>query len=466
MAERKVVIPTIPPISSIADPATRIALQAIIDQYNVRNGNVGTGKDAFLTRGELRDVFAGKQLAGSSRAAVGQLDSEGFLNGRWVDTILSKIEDSITQSRIWRVLGDRITWIETPEWFQGKFGAAIKTEQNIRQEADSAIAQTITTNVTNINSNLALVQQRVTAVSDQAGATARSVTTLQTSVAGVRSSAEQAFELASTIDGRVKGTWSVKFDLNGYVSGIGLGLEGLGGSTVSTFLARADRFAIGSPQAPGITPAVPFTVYTTSQTLPDGTQVLPGVYISDLVVRNGSIGSAKIALASIDEARIRDLAVGRAKIGNLAVDTAKIADLAVSNAKIGDLAVDTIKIAGEAVVVPRSVSGGANINGVININGMPSGESAHVIIIASASIPGTGTGGDPGETSQTLIGNLYLDGVLIRTARITGFGDLTLTYTGAAYVANGSHVVQSVASVAPGSAYSPTQNIMIFATKR
>ena len=162
--------------------------------------------------------------------------------------------------------------------------AGVKTQIQTVSNSVSALSQSTSTNFATVNNNLSLIRTDVRAVTDLAGSNASKITTLQTNVAGVKTSAENALKLATTTEGKVNGAWTVKFDANGYVTGAGLSLEGKGGNFQSSFFVRADRFAIGNPQAPNIAPKIPFKVFTTTSTLPDGSQVPPGVYMDEAIV--------------------------------------------------------------------------------------------------------------------------------------------------------------------------------------
>lgn len=210
------------------------------------------------------------------------------------------------QSRIWKELEERIVRIDTPEWFQGRFGGAIKTVESVIESSNQAMAQQLTTAVTNINGNIALAQEDIQAASDLAGAAASKVTTLQTKVGAVDAAAQQALQLSSSLDGKVRGTWSVKFDINGYVAGVALGVDQQPGyPPKSNFVVRADMFAVGSP---GVNDTVPFMV--------SGGKT----YIRSAMIQDAAIDNAKIADAAIDKAKIKDLSV----------DTLKIKDYSVS----------------------------------------------------------------------------------------------------------------------------------------
>ena len=380
-------IPNLPPISSIKDPDVRVALESMWNAWRVRNGDVGDGTHKFLTAADLTDALTTTTVIRGGGGTLGSGTSTTGVappNTSWIKPLLVKIDDYIQQSWLWKQLGERIEWIDTPEWFIDKFdrsfGTAIKNEEIIRQAADSSLASSITTvsavlndniavvreeltaNVTlteataskvttlqtefndnkaqvqnaintltsadqsltnqinqaisdfngqiagvktqiqtvsnsvsslaqttstqftNVNNNVSLLQTQYRNVSDQAGATASAVTQLQNTVANVNVAAQNALSLATTIDGQIKGAWTVKFDANGYVTGAGLSLEGKNGNYQSSFYVRADKFAIGNPQYPGVTPKIPFKVLSTTTILPDGTSVPPGVYMDEAVV--------------------------------------------------------------------------------------------------------------------------------------------------------------------------------------
>ncbi len=293
MSERAPV-PSIPPLSAISDPAARAVLQALVNGWQVRNGDVGDGDERFLTLRDLKDGLTQVTRGGKG----GGLQGGGDDLGGEVAKVLRGLADSISQSRLWKLLGERIERIEMPEWFRGRFGAEIRTEQIRQETASSALARQITTAVTNINGNIAIAREELSAASDLAGATAAAVTTLQTTVNSTTVTAQQALTLAQTVNGEVAGTWSVKFDANGYVTGVGLGLDGADGTYFSSFMVRADRFVIGTPSAPNVPDYMPFIVQSTS-TVVNGVPVPPGVYIDAAFIKNATIDTLKIAGESI-----------------------------------------------------------------------------------------------------------------------------------------------------------------------
>jgi hypothetical protein len=122
---------------------------------------------------------------------------------------------------------------------------------------------------------------------------------------------------ASTVSG-LSGKYTVKIDLNGYVSGYGLASTANTAAASSTFSVRADSFYIASPSGPGITPTMPFIVRTVKETI-GGVEVPVGVYMNDAYIQNGTITNAKIANATIEDAKIVSLGVAKLAAGSLNV---------------------------------------------------------------------------------------------------------------------------------------------------
>ena len=77
-------------------------------------------------------------------------------------------------------------------------------------------------------------------------------------------------------------------------------------------------------------------------------------------ITTGSIAAAQIGAGTITSDKIStyNLTAANSTFENGIITNAKIADASISTAKIGDLSVSTLKIQDEAVVVPRSASGG------------------------------------------------------------------------------------------------------------
>ena len=174
---------------------------------------------------------------------------------------------------------------------------------------------------------------------------------------------EQEFSaVADSITG-LEGQYSVKIDNNGHVSGFGFNNVAGDGVPESAFVIRADKFALVDPSDQALAddynpPAdlIPFGVT-------DGK-----VYIKEGYIEDGTITTAKIGFAAIDDSKIGTLSANTITTGTLSAsrldldnasitatgNTIKIKDLGVQTGHISNLAVDTIKIAGQAVTIPSS----------------------------------------------------------------------------------------------------------------
>lgn len=182
--------------------------------------------------------------------------------------------------------------------------AAISQEATTRANADNSITQTVNTQLSQVNQSVAALQTTQTTLSNNVSSLSNTVTTLQASVGDNTAAISSEASARVTADGRIESKYTVKVDVNGYVSGYGLIGTANDSAPFSDFLVRADRFAIASPAGPGIAPKVPFVVYTTPSTGLDGGYIPPGVYIDTAVIRDASIVRAKIGLAEIDTLRL------------------------------------------------------------------------------------------------------------------------------------------------------------------
>ena len=335
------VVPNIPPVSGVTDPNTRAVLQALSDGMRVRNGEVGEGGEKFITVKELEAALTGDPNSGTGTSQ---------LVGNRIATAMQEAINAFLNSRVVKLINERMAWIERPEWFDAKVKAATRNDIELIQGETQAMAKTIETNVAEINDNLALVQQELTATADAAGAAASAVTQLQTDVGGVQSIAQEALTLSQTTEGTVNGAWTVKFDANGYVVGAGLGVEGKGGTFDSTFAVQADRFAIKSP----VGDKVPFLVDAT------------GAYFDTNMIVNGSITAAKIDSRGLT---IRDNA-GNIILGSgTGLDWSRVTGLGalatlnqVTGTYIANLTVDTINVLDGSITKVSAASSQPNLN--------------------------------------------------------------------------------------------------------
>ena len=245
-------IPSLPSLAAIDDVNVRMALQSIYDAWKVRNGDVGDGTNKFLTSDDLRAAFASVNVSGGTTNAFASIDpNKAATMDSWVRSMLLTVDNYIQQSRIWKDLGQNLDKIfediSTNTY-------AISSEQAARLDAESSMTQYVGQQVSVINQNLGGLQTSLDTLATTTGANASAITSLQTTVNGVSTVAQEGLTLAQTTSDSVSGAWTVKFDANGYVVGAGLGLEGKNGTYTSTFGVVADRFFIAQPGVVSPTP--------------------------------------------------------------------------------------------------------------------------------------------------------------------------------------------------------------------
>lgn len=181
------------------------------------------------------------------------------------------------------------------------------------------------------------------------GALASQITTLSATVDGNAASLQQEITTRASETGGLLAQYTVKTDIAGHVAGFGLASTASNAAPTSSFIVRADQFAVAPPSvsstaAPtanlykgmvwvdtSVTPSVtryytgsawsvtpqalPFVVQTSPTTL-NGVEVLPGVYMPAAFIMDGSIGNVKIGNAAIDDAKVVSLSAAKLTAGD------------------------------------------------------------------------------------------------------------------------------------------------------
>lgn len=298
-------IPGVPTaaLDAIPDENTRMVLRAIVDGWQVRNGNTGKGDNRFVTAGELSGTNGYRMIGGFGNIQPGGGQAGNRINPSDISRIISDLQASVMESALWKSLGERVTLIQIDA---GVNATGLATEIQNRLNGDNAIVQSTTTQFATVNGNVSALQTSQTTTANNVASLTSSVSTLQASVAGNTAAIQQESIVRANTDGLLLGQYTVKIDLNGYVSGFGLASTATNSTPFSEFIVRADRFAIGAPTL--ATEVVPFIVTTTPQTV-NGRTVPPGVYIENAFIKNGAITNANIGLAEIDTLVIQGNAV-------------------------------------------------------------------------------------------------------------------------------------------------------------
>lgn len=332
----------------------RITLIDVTAAQNLADGllNEATARQAAITNEQTIRQAADTSLASqitTVTAAVNQ-NAAAIQN-----EATARVAGDTAEAQARQILAARV----------GAAEGAIVNEQTARTNADNAIVSQVNTQFATVNGNLSALQTSQTTTANNVAALSQSVGTLQVQVGNNTVALQAESTVRANTDNDIYAKYSVKIDNNGYVTGFGLISTSNNSTPFSEFIVRADRFAIGSPTGPGITPTVPFIVLTTPDA--DGNQ--PGVYMRNAMIANAAIG------------------------------TAQIDDLAVNTAKIQDLAVDTLKIAGGSVTT-MTLTEGANdsvaygtwkMDAVVKSITLPAGASGVVVLVTLNAIGTTGT---------------------------------------------------------------------------
>jgi hypothetical protein len=285
----------------------------------------------------------------------------------------------------------------------GLNAASIKTEEGIRSSATESVANQLQRLVATTGANIAGLQTEVSARTTATEAIASSVGLLQASVGQNSAAISTEQSVRATETGNLFAQYTVKVDVNGYVSGFGLASQTVDGVPVSDFQIRADRFSIVNPSTTlvavsALTRSSTTATLTTSSahglvggdtvtlrgvtndtnwngsyivlTAPSTTQITFAVASTRTTPATGTMRVGKTAIPFIVDggsvymasAMIKDATITNAKIANLAVDSAKIADASITTAKIGDAQIDSAKIANTIESTNFSSTAGWQIN--------------------------------------------------------------------------------------------------------
>ena len=324
--------------------------------YNSTNGTVGT---TSLDPGYLLDVLSGQisesELATALSGRINLIDGPNTTPG----TVAARIKtETDARTSADSALGSRVDSLTaTVTTNNNTLTAAIQTEQTARANADTALTSSISTLqstvTTNNNTLTSAISTEQTARANADTALTNSINTLQATVTTNNNTLTAAVQTEQTARANADGTlfaqYTVKTDVNGYVSGFGLANTLNNATPFSQFIFKADQFAFG---APGYTTAYPFVIQATATTI-NGVSVPAGVYIDAAYIKNGTISNAKIGNAAIDSAKIADAAIVTAKIADAQITAAKIADANITNAKIANAAVDNAKIADASITTAK-----------------------------------------------------------------------------------------------------------------
>ena len=369
----------IPSTASVADPATRRVLDAVVSAWRTRNGQSDDATDArFITAGEMQGQvesamvnalsevlrFPGSGISTNAPPTVRQINNlldnlaaemRKSLIYQLLETPFGPVQMQQIRERIDAAMGDARTMImrevrvlEEADQVQieqiealvvriDDAEAAITSEATVRSDKDNALAKAINTMWASIGGGTAVIEDGALAAVGPGSAVATkwnqvvaAVTDPNTGEVNSASIKEELNTYASNVDGSLNATYSVRAQISvggqTVVGGFGLAATAGAGSAQGPtidFGVRADRFFIAATaDTPNAATQIaqgshiPFMVLTTSQTV-NGVVYPPGVYMKKAVIGEATIGTAQIANAAITAAKIGDAQITNAKIANI-----------------------------------------------------------------------------------------------------------------------------------------------------
>lgn len=334
---------------SDAVSALTTSVSALTATVNTNNSSQSAAISAEATARANADTAIGQQLstvsaiAGSKAKTFKQATqpqaSEATIGDIWYNTA--------DGNKSYRWSGTAWDTVENAQI--AATAAALTVEQSARATADTALTTSLTNLTSTVNSNYNTLNSAIsteqTARTTADTALSNSVSTLTATVNSNYAALQTEQSVRAGADNTLFAQYTVKADLNGYVTGFGFASTANNGTPYSNFVFKADQFAFG---APGYTTAYPFVIQVTDTTV-NGVSVPAGVYMDGAYIKNGTITNAKIGNAAIDNAKIADASITTAKIQDAAINSAKIQDAAITTAKIQDAAVGTAAIANAAI---------------------------------------------------------------------------------------------------------------------
>lgn len=303
---------------------------------------------------------------------------------------ITDVSSSLTTEEQVRLLGDDVL-SQLMAQLQTDLAAVdtlVQQEVTERVTADSALVARVDFILAQANDNAAaiLTEQAARATADQA--IALDITTVQATAGAAQASAQTALNVSAATDGTVSAMYTVRVDVNGFVSGFGLSTTG----AESEFIVRANRFAIGFP---GESNAYPFIVDTVN-----GVPVIAlnaATFIPDASITNAKIGASIQSDDYAGSGGTTGWAINKNGFGRFNNLYAR-GNIEASSLTVGTAMVDTLNIQGNAVTIPVGASGGSQTTKQVTVT--YTAGAAPSAIIVSGSVVVTGQNNNSTQTAQ------------------------------------------------------------------
>ena len=269
---------------------------------------------------ETKDGVLSADPAGGTNGLVA-------ITGQNVGLLLDALDGELNESQLTQDLRSRIELIDGPSSTPGTVAHRVLVEQTARSTADDALASSISTLGTTVNNNYSTlnsaIQAETTARSTAISTEANARQTLQSTVESLDSRLTAAIQTEASTRASETGSlfakYTIKVDVNGYVSGFGLASTSNNGVPTSEFTVIADKFSIAPVQTDNkASDGSPFFHRTTPTTI-NGVTVPSGTYMKAAYIHDAAITNAKIANLAVDNAKIANLSASKLTAGSISV---------------------------------------------------------------------------------------------------------------------------------------------------
>lgn len=365
------VVPALPPLDGVKDPAARQALQAVSDMMNVRNGNKGTGENRFLTEGDLKHLgvmtggmfglnVGGGNFGGSKPGGGG--GSLGVPLPGQIKSMIDQLSARIYESPLFKAIGTNIDGIILDmNLVRSQLGSTItglgqRIDERILE--GTAVLQVTSQQFAAVNANVAAVQDTVSTMANTVSAVVDQSNRIEARVGnpgdpanpngGLYSRLAQEAQTRANKDGALYAQYTVRIDQMGYVSGFGLSsTTSTAGTQLSEFYIRADRFAIAEP-------AGTKNRYSAEVVLDENGEVMydPVTNLPRYKLKSEALPLANIPFIVQTSPWLND--AGVLQPAGCYIRSAYIQYAAIDTANIRTAAVDTLRIRGNAVTIPEA----------------------------------------------------------------------------------------------------------------
>jgi hypothetical protein len=269
---------------------------------------------------ETKDGVLSADPAGGANGLVA-------ITGQNVGLLLDALDGELNESQLTQGLRSRIELIDGPSSTPGTVAQRVLAEQTARSTADDALSSSISTLGTTVNNNYntlnSAIQAETSARSTAISTEANARQTLQSRVESIDSTLTAAVQTEASTRASETGSlfakYTIKVDVNGYVSGFGLASTSNNGVPTSEFTIVADKFSIAPVQTDNTAnDGSPFFHRTTATTI-NGVSVPAGTYMKAAYIHDATITNAKIADLAVDNAKIANLSASKLTAGSISV---------------------------------------------------------------------------------------------------------------------------------------------------